>query len=121
MLAAAAALAVAVLVLVVAQIASATHARPRGATPFRISLVPAYKSCAAPNRTHGTPLAFPSCNPPMIESTSVTLGTPDANNAAANSAGFVLMRVRTTSPEDLLISGTISDVRCRPDGAGSGW
>jgi hypothetical protein len=96
------------------QIAGATHVRPRGATPFRTPLVPAYKACAAPNRTHGTPLAFPSCNPPVQQSGFLTVGTPDANGAGAQSEGFILLRVKTTSPEDVLISGTISDVRCRP-------
>ena len=44
--------------------------RPKGATPLRASMVPAFKACAAPNRTHGAPLAFPSCNPPVQSSTS---------------------------------------------------
>ena len=33
----------------------AGYVRPKGATPFRASLVPAYAACAAPNRTHGAP------------------------------------------------------------------
>jgi hypothetical protein len=94
------------------QLAGATHVRPKGASPVRVSLVPAYKACATPNRTHGAPLAFPSCNPPVQSSGSLTVGTPDANGAAANSLGFILVKVKTTSPEDLLISSTISDVRC---------
>ena len=40
------------------------YARPKGATPLRASLVPAYTTCASPNRTHGPPLVYPSCNPP---------------------------------------------------------
>ena len=44
---------------------ASTHVRPAGATPFRVPLVPAAKHCTAPNRTHGPPLAFPSCNPPQ--------------------------------------------------------
>src|SRR6185436_12255354 len=36
------------------------YARPRGATPFRASLVPAFAQCTAPDRAHGSPLAFPS-------------------------------------------------------------
>jgi hypothetical protein len=97
-----------------AQFAGATHPRPKGATPLRAPLVPAYKACAAPgNRTHGAPLAFPSCNPPVQASSSLTVGTPDSNGAAANSVGFVLLKVKGTSPEDLLIKASISDVRCR--------
>ena len=56
--------------MVMATAASATHPRPVGASPLRASMVPAYNACAAPNRTHGPPLAFPSCNPPVQSSTS---------------------------------------------------
>ena len=100
--------------MVMSQVASGTHVRPKGATPLRASLVPAYKACAAPgNRTHGAPLAFPSCAPPVQASNSLTLGTPDANGAAANSVGFILLKVKGTSPEDVLISSDITDVRCK--------
>jgi hypothetical protein len=99
--------------LLVAQSASATHPRPRGATPLRVSLVPAFKSCTTPNRTHGAPLAFPSCNPPAQTSAHLTVGTPDSNGAGANSVGSALLRVKATAPEDLLITASITDVRCR--------
>src|SRR4029079_6589068 len=33
-----------------------SYARPKGATPFTTYLVPAFKQCASPNRTHGAPL-----------------------------------------------------------------
>ena len=100
--------------MIVSQVASATHVRPKGATPLRASIVPAYKACAAPgNRTHGAPLAFPSCAPPVQASNSLTVGTPDANGAAANSVGFILLKVKGTSPEDVLITSSISDVRCK--------
>jgi hypothetical protein len=104
----------AVVLGVMSQMAGATHVRPKGASPIRVSLVPAFKACAAPNRTHGAPLAFPSCNPPVQSSNFLTVGTPDANGAAASSTGFLLLKVKTTSPEDILFSGTISDVRCLP-------
>jgi hypothetical protein len=100
--------------MVVSQVASATHVRPKGATPLRASLVPAFKQCTgAGNRTHGAPLAFPSCNPPVQSSNSLTVGTPDSNGAAANSIGSILLRVKGTSPEDVLISANITDVRCK--------
>jgi hypothetical protein len=105
--------------MVVSQVASATHVRPKGATPLRASLVPAYKACTAPNRTHGAPLAFPSCNPPVQTSNFLTVGSPDANGAGANSVGFILLKVKTTSPEDVLITSSISDVRCKAATAAS--
>jgi hypothetical protein len=99
--------------LAMSQVAGATHVRPKGATPTRASLVPAYRQCTAANRTHGAPLAFPSCNPPVQASDFLTLGTPDANGAGANSTGFLLVSVRVASPEDLLLKANITDVRCR--------
>jgi hypothetical protein len=109
--------------LLIAQVAGASHVRPKGASPLRASLVPAYKLCGpggtTPNRTHGGPLVFPSCNPPVQTSSSLTVGSPDANGAGANSIGTILLRVKATSPEDVLINSSISDVRCRPGVAGT--
>jgi hypothetical protein len=97
-----------------AQMAGASHVRPQGATPLRVPLVPAFKQCSSPNRTHGAPLASPSCAPPVQTSSFLTIGTPDANGAGAKSTGFVLLKVKVTSPEDVLTTISISDVRCRP-------
>jgi hypothetical protein len=109
--------------MAVSQLASGSHVRPKGASPLRASLVPAYKLCGpggtTPNRTHGGPLVFPSCNPPVQTSSSLTVGSPDANGAGANSIGTILLRVKATSPEDVLINSSISDVRCRPGVAGT--
>ena len=106
--------------MIAAEVAGATHVRPKGATPLRVPLVPAYKACATPNRTHGPPLAFPSCNPPAQGSSYLTVGTPDANGAAANSIGSVMLTVVPSTccpPQDLDIKATISDVRCRAGSA----
>ena len=100
--------------MAVSQVASGSHVRPKGASPLRASLVPSYKACGTPNRTHGAPLAFPSCNPPVQSSSFLTLGTPDANGAGANSVGSILLRVKASSPEDVLLNSSISDVRCQP-------
>ena len=54
-------------------------ARPAGATPLRVPLVPAYEPCSSPSLNHGPPLAFPSCGPPVQASDHLTVGTPDAN------------------------------------------
>src|SRR5688572_12826649 len=99
----------------IAATAGATHPRPKGATPLRVSLVPAYNSCTAPNRTHGPPLAFPSCNPPVQASSFLTVGTPDANGAVANSVGYFRMDVAPANPDtNIVLTSSISDVRCQP-------
>ena len=101
-----------------ASVAGASHPRPKGATPLRVTLVPAYQACTTPNRTHGPPLAFPSCNPPVQTSTAITVGSPDANGAPANSEGFVKLDVQVGIPgppddSDVLITSTGTDVRCK--------
>ena len=111
--------------MVMATAASATHPRPVGASPLRASMVPAYNACAAPNRTHGPPLAFPSCNPPVQSSTSLTIGSPDANGAGANSVGFIKLGVKVGVPgppedSDVNINASITDVRCKAGVAACG-
>jgi glucose/arabinose dehydrogenase len=87
------------------------YARPKGATPIHAPLVPAYAACTSPNRIHGAPLASGSCAPPSQQSGFLTVGTPDANGAAANSVGHVLLK---TIPGDLALTTHITDVRNRP-------
>jgi WD40-like Beta Propeller Repeat len=65
------------------------YPRPKGATPLQTSLVPAYKPCTTPDRTHGAPLAFGSCSLPQQTSTYLTVGTPDSNGLAPSSRGNV--------------------------------
>ena len=67
------------------------HARPKAASPVRVSLVPAMLACAAPNRTHGPPLANPSCSPPVPYSTRLTAGVGDGSPAPGRSVGYARM------------------------------
>jgi glucose/arabinose dehydrogenase len=95
------------------------YARPRGATPTRVSLVPAYTACTSGNRTHGAPLAFSSCAPPAQQSAFLTVGTPDANGSQANSAGAVIVSAVLGNPStpadeaDLQLDASLTDVRNR--------
>jgi 6-phosphogluconolactonase (cycloisomerase 2 family) len=91
----------------------APYPRPKGAGPLRASLVIAYRACTAPNRTHGAPLSFPSCNPPSQASSFLTVGTAEANGAGSNAIGSVLYRVRAFYPGDVFIDVSTSDVRCQ--------
>jgi TolB protein len=87
-----------------------SYSRPKGASPLRASLVPAFDECAAPNRTHGAPLAFGSCAPPAQSSPNLTVGTPDSNGDAAASSGSVAY---TVAGGDVQVKIDVSDVRCR--------
>ncbi len=95
--------------------AAVFYPRPKGATPLRVPLVPAYSQCTSPNAIHGPALEHPSCKPPARVSNYLTIGTPDANGAVANSSGFVRLATvinTTPTPNDVLISANITDVRC---------
>jgi hypothetical protein len=87
---------------------SCPYPRPRGATPFRVPLTPAYQECTSPNRTHGPPLSDGSCAPPQQTSAHLTIGTPDANGQGASSVGNV---VYVVSSGDVEVSASVSDVR----------
>jgi predicted NUDIX family NTP pyrophosphohydrolase len=95
--------------------------RPRGASPLRAALVLAYSPCTSADRTHGPPLAFPSCNPPEQTSAELTVGTADANGPAANSIGSVRVSTLAGDPStpadeaDMRIATSITDVRRRVD------
>jgi hypothetical protein len=101
----------------VASIQVPSYVHPRGATPFLVPLVPAYTQCTNPNRQHGAPLSFGSCNPPQQASGQLTLGTPDANGKGAGSVGTVLYRVVADDPNtpadeaDVRVDTSITDVR----------
>ena len=86
------------------------YPRPAGATPLRISLVPAYNACPAgsSNRTHGPPLEHASCNPPAQSSGFVTIGSPDANAAPVQSLGSLRYALGAA---DVVLEASITDVR----------
>ena len=91
------------------------HARPRGATPFRVPLVSAYNSCTTPNRQHGPPLAFQSCNPPAPGSSRLTIGVGDGSPAFARGSGGLRMDVVVGAPgppddSDVSIRFTLTNV-----------
>jgi len=111
--------------MLVAQVASASHPRPKSAKTIVVPMVPAFNACTAPNRTHGPPLAFPSCNPPVQTSGKLTVGTPDANGAGANAVAFIKIKVAAGDPappddSDVILTAQSSDVRCKTAGTACG-
>ena len=96
------------------------YPRPKGATPVRISLVPGYQQCTSANRTHGPTLTFPSCNPPVRSSSTLTVGTVDANGAQSNSEASVRFISLTGNPAteadeaEVSLIVAMSDVRNHP-------
>jgi hypothetical protein len=97
------------------------YPRPKGATPLRASLVPAFQACTIPNSSHGAPLAYSSCAPPAQASGFLTVGAPDSNGVPANSIGFakftaVAGNASTPANEaDMKIDVSMTDVRRKAD------
>ena len=71
--------------------------RPKGATPFRVPLVPAANP-ARPQPQHGPPLAFGSCNPLAARSSHLTVGVGDGSPAFARSTGSYGWRCSSALP-----------------------
>ena len=104
-------------------LASDGHPRPKGATPLRVTLVPAFTKCTAPNRVHGPPSLSggpddASCAPPAQATTLLTVGTPDGPGGAANSSGSVRFDAIIGPPggaddSDMAVAVNLSDVRCQ--------
>jgi hypothetical protein len=97
------------------------YPRPKGASPLRASLVPAFTACNSPDTTHGAPLSSPSCRPPVQTSTYLTVGSPDTNGKSANMIGGVLVHAvignpnTTTDEADIRFDISLTDVRNKND------
>ena len=88
------------------------YVRPKSATSMRVSLVPGFDPCTEPNRTHGPPLAFGSCDPPRTSGRYASLGD--------QSEGRVTLTVKPgtgASAWDVHVSASVSDVTRNFDGA----
>ena len=91
--------------------------RPKGATPLRVPLVPAFQQCTVGNRMHGAPFSYQSCAPATQSSGWLTVGTPDANARQANSIGSYTLNVLVGNPAnaiddaDVRLTLSITDVR----------
>ena len=70
-----------------------SYARPKGASPVRVSLVPTFEPCVTPNREHGPSLAFGSCHPPTRTSSRLVVGATDNLPAPTKSVGSMRFKV----------------------------
>jgi hypothetical protein len=100
--------------------ANSVHVRPLGATPILVSMAVAYNPAGCTNRTHGGGLPFPSCNPPVMTSPNLTIGTPPANGAPAQGTGSIRVDVCPVpgcAAPNVRLEGHSKDVRCKPGNA----
>jgi len=129
------------LALIGAGVASAYyHPSPTGARTASFGLVPTYVSWASPcgtgqtSKSHGAPLTFPSCSPPVPRATRVVVGTAAG---VSNGAGLITLKVYCTNTnngadnglippctasgiEDVKITSSSSDIRCKTNTAVTG-
>jgi WD40-like Beta Propeller Repeat len=97
------------------------YPRPVGTGRFVASLVPAYTACTSPNRTHGPALAHPSCAPPAMLSTNLTVGTADSNGKPTGGVSSFVAKVlkgntaTTTDEADVKVITRVRDVFRRTD------
>ena len=96
------------------------YPRPGGATPLRVPLVSAFAPCTAPNSSHVPPLDRPSCTPPQMESTQLTMLT------IGYGSGMVRLTVKPGNPvapqdeADVQIGAVASGVFTKSGGDYSG-
>lgn len=94
---------------------AAGYARPKGATPLRVAIVPAFVECTEPDKVHGPPLDFGSCTRQRPE-TDTTLGAPGRTGTPAQSVSHVRFGVLPGDPAtaadeaDLRIVMDVNDV-----------
>jgi hypothetical protein len=115
------AVAMAVVLVLAVQPAGASHPRTKSTAPLRVSLVPAYTACVAPDRTHGPPLAFPSCSSPQQASSRLTAGNPPTQAAQLVGDWRVHPIAGVPGPPDdsqARILSSVEDVRCGAPSAG---
>jgi hypothetical protein len=102
---------------------------PVGASPLRVSLVPAFQSCMSSNSTHGAPLNFPSCSPPSPASSTVNTGSGSSGSAwiidcntgtAVGSCNEGAGGFTSAMQPDVRVFGAERDVQCRLTGTPSG-
>jgi hypothetical protein len=111
-----------VMAFALVSVAQATHPRPGTGSPLRVPLVNAYKACNSPNTTHVAPLAFPSCNPPVLVSAVLTTGNTGASGGFSRLDVFCnggapgeVPPCNTTAgdQEDINVASFGTDVRCQ--------
>jgi hypothetical protein len=74
------------------------YPRPKSAFDLQVALVQAATPCTAPNEMHGPPLAYPSCSPPVPQSTYLNAGVGGTSEFFAKSTGIVRLDVVAGSP-----------------------
>ena len=60
----------------------------------------AFEPCASPNRQHGPPLAFASCNPPVPESPNLAVSAGETQLRSVGSLRIAVLTGAPGAPDD---------------------
>jgi hypothetical protein len=96
------------------------YTQPVGASPLRVSLVPAFEPCetGSADSMHGAPLDFPACSHPAPASSTVTVGPRSLGFArmvvcdAGSASTFCNPSTGTLPKPDVRLTASIRDVKC---------
>lgn len=97
------------------------YARPQGASPIRVALVPAYQECTDPNAKRTGGFSGDACHSPTLVSDQLTVGTPEVNGNPVRSNGFARLATIRGNPltpadeADIRLEVSITDVRRQGD------
>jgi hypothetical protein len=96
---------------------TAAFPRPGGATPLRVSFVPAYEQCtpANQNSNHIAPLALDSCDPPVLTSNLLTTSTIGQMRGHVRLDAILGLPPTPADEADVVIQSEIGDVRNASD------
>jgi Tol biopolymer transport system component len=90
------------------------YPRPKEARMMHMPLVVAYEACTSPNRSHGPPLASPSCHPPQRLS-HLTVGAKAVGFVRLAQVGELPIDLTNGDQADVRIQVKITDVRNQSD------
>jgi hypothetical protein len=92
------------------------YPRPGGGSPLYVPLVPEFQQCTSPNSTHVAPLGNPSCAPPVLASSLLTMGAVGAGSGSARYDAMAGDPGTPADEADISITARVTDVRCTAGG-----
>jgi hypothetical protein len=87
------------------------HPRPGSASPLRVPLVPQFEPCTNANATHAAPLDYPSCKPPHLQSSLLTISPVGRGGAFARFDVLPGNPSTTEDEADVNIVASATDVK----------
>jgi hypothetical protein len=91
--------------------------RPGGGTPMRVPLVPEFNQCTSANSQHVSPLANPSCTPPVETSSQLTTSATGRQNGSVRFDAIPGSTSTNADEADVKVAASVTDVKKKSDGS----